>query len=62
MEDKPSNKAIFDALCESDSGDPDWATDTLRRADPKDVERIKQAFREGGTESEVASRLGIWPP
>ncbi|OGZ33044.1 MAG: hypothetical protein A2174_01830 [Candidatus Portnoybacteria bacterium RBG_13_41_18] len=60
MSEKPSDKAIFDALT-SDGHDPDWATEILYRADPKDVERIRQAFREGGTESEVASRLGIWP-
>lgn len=61
MPEKTSDKSIFDALT-SGGHDPDWAADTLSAADQKDVERIRQALCEGGTESEVASKLGIWPP
>lgn len=64
MSDKPSRKAIFDALTSDSSGDScdaDWRNSVLERADPKDVKEIRQAFLQGGTENEVASRLDIWP-
>ena len=65
MSDKPSLKAVFDALTSDSAADgtpADWRNEILEKADPKDVEMIRQSFRKGGTESEVASRLGIWPP
>ena len=61
MAEKPSLKAVFDALTEDSPEDPDWCHDVLERADPRDVEKVRQAFREGGTEGEVAIRLDIWP-
>lgn len=64
MEKKgPSLKAIYDALTgsSSDSCDPDWCADVLDKASPKDVARIREEFVRGGTEAEVARRLGIWP-
>ncbi len=65
MVEKPSLKAIFDALSDTgsaDSFDPDWCKDVLERDDPKDVKTIRQSFRQGGTDNEVATKLGIWPP
>lgn len=64
MTEKSSLKAVFDALSDAGSADGcdgDWCHEVLERADPKDVERVKQSFREGRTESEAAHRLGIWP-
>ncbi len=64
MTEKPSHKAVFDALSDAgsmDSCDPDWCHEILEKADPMDVEKVRQSFRQGGTENEVATRLGIWP-
>ena len=64
MTEKSSLKAVFDALSDAGSADGcdgDWCHKTLQRADPKDIERVRQSFHKGGTESEIAYRLGIWP-
>ncbi len=57
-----SIKEIFDALSDADSGegcDPDWCREVLLNADPQDVAKVKEAFSKGGTESEIAYRLGV---
>ena len=62
MPGKSSLKDVFDALCDNgstDGCDPDWCYSVLERADPRDVEKIKQAFGRELTEGEVAIKLGI---
>lgn len=54
--DKPSLKAVFDALSDAGSADgcdPDWCHEVLQRADLKDVERMRQSFCRGGSENEI---------
>jgi len=62
MAGKPCLKDIFDALCSDSSADgcdPDWRHSILMRADPRDIDRVKQAFSRGETEGEAAIKLGI---
>lgn len=64
MIERPSLKAVFDALSDAGSADgcdPDWCHEVLERAAPEDIEKIRQAFCGRETESEVAYKLGIWP-
>lgn len=62
--ERPNVKAIFDALSDlssADGCDPDWRAEVLEKADPQDVQRVRDAFLQGGTEPEIAFKLNIWP-
>jgi hypothetical protein len=61
---KPDIKAVFDAFCDwgsRDGCDPDWRYEVMEKASPEDMKRVRGEFGKGGTESEIAMRLDIWP-
>lgn len=61
---RPDLKAVFEALSDlgsADGCDPDWCAEVMEKALPEDIKRVRNEFGKGGTEPEIAGRLGIWP-
>lgn len=59
MDHKSSIKNIFDAMTgESPDCPSDWCAEVMRRADPADVQRVREAIY-GHPEHEAAFELGV---